>query len=389
MSSEELQRIIETAQETISNAAEHRTNFRPTEVTPENNIQSLDEDATEDVISDMLVQMGVAVHPSNVPEQSEHLYPEEVTLNEAAISTAEDVTETEQTPVHTPFPDFEPAIEDGAPTFVASTSESSTEDDSELEQAAEEDNNRVIPDLPDNTAEFRETTSRFSGAEWFKIAGEKDIVFAGLGGIGSWAAFLLSRVHPRHLYLYDPDTIEAVNLSGQLYSEENIGNNKSTVLHKFIKGYSNYYDTFSYVERFGPSSPASDIMISGFDNMEARKVYFNSWKQHVDRKTEEDKKECLYIDARMSAEDIQILCMTGADTEYIKEYQEKWLFSDEEADTEVCSYKQTSFCAAIIGGLICNLFVNFCTNLGNPLMPRPLPFLTTYDASLMFLNVKS
>lgn len=385
MSSEELQRIIETAQETISNATEHRANFRPTEVTPENNIQSLDEDATEDVISDMLIQMGVAVHPSNVPEQSEHLYPEEVTLNEAATSTAEDVTETEQASVQTSVSD----TEDEALTLDESISESSTEDDPELEQATEEDNNRVIPDLPDNTAEFRETTSRFSGAEWFKIAGEKDIVFAGLGGIGSWAAFLLSRVHPRHLYLYDPDTIEAVNLSGQLYSGENIGNNKSTVLHTFIIDYSNYYDALSYVERFGPNSIASNIMISGFDNMEARKVYFNSWKQHVDWKTEEDKKECLYIDARMSAEDIQILCMTGADTEYIKEYQEKWLFSDEEADTEVCSYKQTSFCAAIIGGLICNLFVNFCTNLGNPLMPRPLPFLTTYDASLMFLNVKS
>ena len=385
MSSEELQRIIETAQETISNAAEHRANFRPTEVTPENNIQSLDEDATEDVISDMLAQMRVVVHQSNVPEQSEHLYSEEVTLNEATTSTAENVTEIEQTSVQTSVSD----TEDGVITLDESISESPTEDDTEPEQVAEEDNNRVIPDLPDNTAEFRETTSRFSGAEWFKIAGEKDIVFAGLGGIGSWAAFLLSRVHPRHLYLYDPDTIEAVNLSGQLYSENNIGNNKSTVLHNFIRDYSNYYDVFSYIERFGPNSFASDIMISGFDNMEARKVYFNSWKQHVDWKTEEDKKECLYIDARMSAEDIQILCMTGTDTEYIKEYQEKWLFSDEEADTEVCSYKQTSFCAAIIGGLICNLFVNFCTNLGNPLMPRPLPFLTTYDASLMFLNVKS
>lgn len=385
MSSEELQRIIETAQETISNAAEHRANFRPTEVTTENNIQSLDEDATEDVISDMLVQMGVAVHPSNVSEQSEHLYPEEVTLNEAATSTAEDVTETEQISVQTSASN----TEDIANTLDESTSEFPTEDESELEQEAEEDNNRVIPDLPDNTAEFRETTSRFSGAEWFKIAGEKDIVFAGLGGIGSWAAFLLSRVHPKHLYLYDPDTIEAVNLSGQLYSENNIGNSKSTVLHNFIRDYSNYYDALSYVGRFEPNSIASNIMISGFDNMEARKVYFNSWKQHIYWKTEEDKKECLYIDARMSAEDIQILCMTGADTEYIKEYQEKWLFNDEEADTEVCSYKQTSFCAAIIGGLICNLFVNFCTNLGNPLMPRPLPFLTTYDASLMFLNVKS
>ena len=385
MSSEELQRIIETAQETISNAAEHRANFRPTEVTTENNIQSLDEDATEDIISDMLTQMEIAVPQSNVPEQSEHLYPEEVTLNEAATSTAEDVTETEQISVQTSVSN----TENVAITLDESISEFPIEDDSEPEQAAEEDNNRIIPDLPDNTAEFRETTSRFSGAEWFKIAGEKDIIFAGLGGIGSWAAFLLSRVHPRHLYLYDPDTIEAVNLSGQLYSEDNIGNNKSTVLHNFIRDYSNYYDAFSYMERFGPNSITSNIMISGFDNMKARKVYFNCWKQRVDCRTEEDKKECLYIDARMSAEDIQILCMTGTDTEYIKEYQDKWLFSDEEADTEVCSYKQTSFCAAIIGGLICNLFVNFCTNLGNPLMPRPLPFLTTYDASLMFLNVKS
>ena len=73
--------------------------------------------------------------------------------------------------------------------------------------------------IPRNKKSYltRETTSRFSGAEWFKLIQTKHISLAGLGGIGSHTAFMLSRVHPASMTFYDDDTVEPANMSGQLF----------------------------------------------------------------------------------------------------------------------------------------------------------------------------
>ena len=48
--------------------------------------------------------------------------------------------------------------------------------------------------------------------------------------------------------------------------------------------------------------------------------------------------------------------------------------------------------SAIIGGIITNLFVNFCHNClvqeGKVPMERELPFLTTYDAATMMFTTE-
>ena len=52
-----------------------------------------------------------------------------------------------------------------------------------------------------------ESTTRFSSGIWYSKIMEQDVTIAGVGGIGSWVAMLISRMNPRHIYLYDPDTI--------------------------------------------------------------------------------------------------------------------------------------------------------------------------------------
>lgn len=339
-------------------------------------ITFLNEEATNDIVSEMLEAAGAT--PPTVVEDSP--IPEEI-MHEEEVSTTDVTEQVDGAQVET--------TSTGGVTAegidYGSTASQSFE---EQEEEQEDDPEQMIPSLSTD-AEMRESTSRFSGAEWFKVAEQQVITFAGLGGIGSWAAFLLARIHPQEMYLYDPDSVEMVNLSGQLYGVGDVFNNKVSALSSFINERANYYDCICNAEEFTASTPATDVMISGFDNMAARKLYFEAWRAHVETVPEERKKECLFIDARMSAEDIQILCLTGDNIAGRTEYVKNWLFDDEEADAHVCSYKQTSFCAAIIGGLISNLFVNFCTNLSNPVIERPLPFLTTYDASLMFLNVKN
>ena len=134
-------------------------------------------------------------------------------------------------------------------------------------------------------------------------------------------------------------------------------------------------------------SSATSIMICGFDNMEARKVFFNSWKKYVELRPDSEQKHCLFIDGRLAAEEFQVFCIRGDDKYNINRYDNEFLFSDSEADETICSYKQTSFMANMIGSIIINLFVNFCANEVGAC--RDLPFFTTYNAIAMYFKTEA
>lgn len=244
------------------------------------------------------------------------------------------------------------------------------------------------PIIPANspTLLIEESSSRFSSAIWYDAVRTKSIVLAGVGGIGSYVAFLLSRMNPASLIIYDPDIVEEANMSGQLYSREDIGGSKVDSISKMMANYSNYFSTMSIFDRFSDNSLTEDIMICGFDNMLARELFFNGWIVHVSKLPEEKKKKCLFIDGRLAAEEFQVFCITGDDRYHQDMYMKKYLFSDDEADETVCSYKQTSHCANMIGSIMVNLFVNFVANECGPLIPRDLPFITIYDAERMFFK---
>ena len=247
---------------------------------------------------------------------------------------------------------------------------------------------RVV--IPPNSGSLAvdEYTSRFSGALWYDAIQKKTITLAGLGGIGSYVGFLLARLKPTGLYLYDPDIVEAVNMSGQLYCSHDLGEKKVTSLTYMIRLYANYYNTLAFEERFTIESDATKIMICGFDNMEARAIFFNKWRTYVKQLPEEERKECLFIDGRLAAEEFQVFAIMGNDIRAIREYRSKWLFSDAAADETICSYKQTTFMANMIASVIVNLFVNFVANECSPIIDRDVPFMTSYAADTMYFKVE-
>ena len=79
-----------------------------------------------------------------------------------------------------------------------------------------------------------------------------------------------------------------------------------------------------------------------------------------------------------------MLSIQGNDERAIKEYEEKWLFSDAEAEETICSYKQTTFMANMIASVMVNVFVNFVANMCNPIIDRDVPFFISYNAETMF-----
>lgn len=233
-----------------------------------------------------------------------------------------------------------------------------------------------------------EATSRFSGAIWYSAIQSKTITLAGVGGIGSYVGFLLARLKPAGLYLYDPDIVEQANMSGQLYGRGDLGQAKVSSLHRMLQVYANYYNSVAYQERFTAESEATDIMICGFDNMEARKLFFDKWFEHVGNKPEGDRSKCLFIDGRLAAEEFQVFAIQGNDERAIVEYKNRWLFSDAAADETICSYKQTTFMANMIASVMVNLFVNFVANECNPIIDRDVPFMTQYSADTMYFKVE-
>ena len=297
------------------------------------------------------------------------------TLQEAYDSFIEDLNEAT-------IPESDNSIENDGDSI---SFELSDEEQAILDQAVED----AHQEIPTNSATLLidEATSRFSSASWYENIQKKTIILAGVGGIGSHLGFLLARMKPASMFIYDNDIVETVNMSGQLYGQSDLGTPKVTALSKMIKNYAGYSGVFAISEKFTDESEASDIMICGFDNMAARKLFFDKWVNHVQSKPEKERKNCLFIDGRLDAEMFQILCIRGDDNYNINRYNNEFLFSDAEADETICSYKQTTFCANMIASYMVNLFVNFCANeVGGC---RDLPFFTEYNAIPMYLKTEA
>lgn len=247
----------------------------------------------------------------------------------------------------------------------------------------------IIEQLPEISEVYSitDTTARFSSAIWYEKIKEKTIILAGLGGIGSWTNMLLARLQPKAMYIYDDDSVEAVNMAGQLYQILDIGKKKVDMSSEVSRCYAGYKDVFAIPYKFDEETEPGDIMISGFDSMDARKLFFKKWIEHISNKTDEEKKHCLYIDGRLSAEELQVFCLRGDDTLNQEIYRQQYLFSHEEADETVCSYKQTSFMANMIAGIIVNLFTNFAANEVVEGL-RDLPFFTSYTGESMMFKTK-
>ena len=247
------------------------------------------------------------------------------------------------------------------------------------------------PLLPQNspTLLMDDSTTRFSGAEWFNEIQRKTIIIAGQGGIGSNLSFQLARMHPAGMYLYDDDTVEMVNMAGQLYARDDIGKAKVDAIADMITKYTNMQGVIALNQKFTSSDEAGDIMLCGFDNMEARRTFFNAWQHHVFSKPKEEWKNCLYLDGRLSIDTLQVFCITGDNAYAMTEYIDKYLFSDSEAEHTVCSMKQTTYLACMIGSIMTNLFTNWVANLLDPIIPYDLPFFTEYDAqNMIFKTIK-
>ena len=228
-----------------------------------------------------------------------------------------------------------------------------------------------------------ESTSRFSGAMWYDEIRNKKVLIAGIGGIGSHTALQIGRMCPATIYLYDDDMVERGNMSGQMYGNSQVGMPKVDAMSSTLAEFTSAKCVYSIAEKFTSSTDPCNIMICGFDNMNARMSFYSAWKKHVEGKNDFERERCLYIDGRLSINMLQVLCITGVDKANMDRYEKEFLFSSSEVEHTVCSLKQTTYMASMIGSIITNLFTNFVADTLKPDFPYSLPFFTAYDAENM------
>ena len=198
--------------------------------------------------------------------------------------------------------------------------------------------------------------SRFRDAAWFSKAENLaiPIVIGGAGGIGSWLTLFLSRViSPTTLiFLYDYDTVEEINMAGQLYGTKDISKYKVDAMKDMAAEYAGYRSVMVQKEKYIDKSLASPIMFSAFDNMEARKVMFENWKKEAANLPD----DAIFIDGRLLAEQLPVFFVTP---DKAKLYEDVHLFDDSEVDDVSCSYKQTTHFAATIAAKMVQGFTNW------------------------------
>lgn len=219
--------------------------------------------------------------------------------------------------------------------------------------------------------QINEQFNTLKGLPWFnpKKAYLKRVSVFGAGGIGSWLTLFLSRAG-FEVTVYDFDKVEKRNLGGQFFSVENIGQLKVHALADNIGKFSTTNPIVCRPTRIGTSvSWSLSCTFVAFDNMEARKAVFDSWKIGFDRP------KSIFIDGRLEAEFLQIFCVRGDDPEQIEKYEKTLSVAEDPSNSaHMCSIKQTSHVAAMIGSFMTSFYTNFVANRIEGVESRYVPF---------------
>ena len=217
----------------------------------------------------------------------------------------------------------------------------------------------------------------FKDAPWFDNSYK--VIIGGLGNIGSWTSLLLARMG-YELYLYDNDVVEARNVGSQFYSMNDLGKLKTTAMKDHIINLTGNRK-LNLFSKYEESGVVGDIMISCFDNMEARKVMFNKWLHYQKNKKLRTPTDVnIFIDGRSQAEIGYVFSVKGR--KEAERYMNE-LFNDEDVEDAECSFKSTSHNGSLIGSLITTVLANHITNKKQGAKHRVVPFMIDYQLPII------
>jgi molybdopterin/thiamine biosynthesis adenylyltransferase len=174
----------------------------------------------------------------------------------------------------------------------------------------------------------------------------QSIELVGLGGIGSFVALSLVKMGFTSVRMYDFDIVSEENMGTQLFGRHHVGCYKASAMAEILGALSHTDATIptarnsAFCRDF--CRPGSRIVISCVDSMKARTDVYKvaHWAGMG-----------YLIDARMGAENA-LMYVTNLHSRLDRASYEKTLYSDSEADQEVCTAKATVYTGSMLAGHI-------------------------------------
>lgn len=178
----------------------------------------------------------------------------------------------------------------------------------------------------------------------------KSILIVGAGSIGSWTALALLKLGCSDITVLDYDEVEAHNAGSQVYDSADDGRKKVEALKSKLISLTeiqpHYVDAQITADNVNDFLFGFDVIISAIDNIEGRKLIFDTLKELNPEK--------LYIDGRMAGNAIEIYTIPMNDPEKIKIYESS-LFTDGEAIHIPCSERSVVYNCFVIAGMITDI----------------------------------
>lgn len=225
--------------------------------------------------------------------------------------------------------------------------------------------------------------NRFKDAPWYP-KDDMYVMVGGAGGIGSWTTVLLSRAGFK-VIVHDFDILEEHNLGGQLYKRYQVRDPKVNALAVIVQDFCDEEIVPLHI-KITEDTPLHRMFISAFDNMKARTVSYVNWLENF-----KDDPKAIFIDGRLNAEQMQILCVRGGEQyrSEQREYLSEYLFDDSAVEDAPCTFKQTSHAAAMIASHIVGFFTNHITNVLEGDDARTVPFFWEYFIPMDLMGIKN
>lgn len=195
-------------------------------------------------------------------------------------------------------------------------------------------------------------SARYKDAPWFSKEAnyQEKVTIVGLGGIGSNTLYNLTKSLPNIEYiLVDFDRVEQHNIGTQFFRPSDINKPKVVAMNDICESFMPDINLKPVIDRFNESY-YNPITITGLDNMTSRREVFDIWRQHDDRE--------LLIDGRLRATFYEVLVITKG----MEEAYEETLFNDSKVVGGLCTFKQTTHFAMLIGARITQIISNFLSN---------------------------
>ena len=176
-----------------------------------------------------------------------------------------------------------------------------------------------------------------------------EVTIIGAGGIASALVTILAQMGFKKFHIWDDDKLEEHNLSTTAYPEEFLGLSKAECAMQMIYKFNKETEINTYMQRWEPGCPLSDIVLLTPDNMETRLDVHMDWKQNDNRRA--------LIDMRMGALTMEVISVDKDNDNFAKTWQPSSKISD-----EACTAKHTIFTANVVAGLGASQLFNVLHN---------------------------